>query len=127
MAESLTLENVALVAPPKSATFRDIRDIWSTPFLQAHAAHRQAEKMSHFEPKRATCRVIAIPAGGIALLGRKKVFYLIFAMNMPPVSGRIWVLQQADPRKTALDRCRMLVEELKVEELKVTQTILRKN
>jgi hypothetical protein len=25
--------NVALVTPPKSATFRDIRDIWSTPFL----------------------------------------------------------------------------------------------
>jgi hypothetical protein len=28
-------KNVALVTPPKSATFCDIRDIWSTPFYQA--------------------------------------------------------------------------------------------
>jgi hypothetical protein len=27
------LENVALVTAKKSATFRDIRDIWSTPFF----------------------------------------------------------------------------------------------
>jgi hypothetical protein len=34
-AENSDVTNVALLTPQKSATFRDIRDMWSTPFFRA--------------------------------------------------------------------------------------------
>jgi hypothetical protein len=59
-------EDVALVTPQKSATFRDIRDIWGTPFFrplkkspwssQARQPHRSPR------PQRWTCPFTSSPA-----------------------------------------------------------------